>query len=89
MNRALVRRVTAAMASMLQHTVGTARVVIGFDARQGSRAFAEDAARVLAGSGHHVLLFEQVVLLKVGPRGWLAQGRRRAHDHRQPQPTDG
>lgn len=57
MNRALVRRVTAALPSWLQ----PGPVVIGFDARRGSRAFAEDAARVLTERGIVVYAFAEVV----------------------------
>ncbi len=54
MNRALVRRVTAGLGDYLLATVPGAAgdgVVIGYDGRIGSREFAEDAARVLAGKG--------------------------------------
>jgi len=61
MNRALVRRVTAAVGATLSERSASALVVIGFDARDGSRLFASDAARVLGGLGHRVRLFEQVV----------------------------
>ena len=61
MNRALVRRVAAGVASMLREYRGSALVVIGFDARDGSQQFAEDATRVLCGAGHRVHIFENVV----------------------------
>ncbi|TNE91355.1 MAG: phospho-sugar mutase [Deltaproteobacteria bacterium] len=57
MNRALVRRVAAAIGATLQ--VGT--VVIGYDARKNSRAFAEDSACVLGAMGLKVVLFEDMV----------------------------
>ncbi|HET7501883.1 MAG TPA: phospho-sugar mutase [Kofleriaceae bacterium] len=54
MNRVLVRKVTAGLATYLIANVPDARqrgVVIGHDARHNSRAFAEDTARVLGGVG--------------------------------------
>lgn len=54
MNRAVVRRVTAGLATVLRDHVpgaGERGVVVGCDARRGSHAFADDAARVLAGAG--------------------------------------
>lgn len=54
MNRALVRRVAAAIGSVVQ----TGTVVIGFDARKNSRVFAEDSASVLGAMGLHVYLFD-------------------------------
>ncbi len=48
MNRAVVRRAAAGLAAHL----GPGRTVaVGYDARHGSAAFAEDSARVLAGAG--------------------------------------
>jgi phosphomannomutase len=53
MNRAVVRRAAAGLAAHL----GAGRsVAIGFDARRGSRAFAEDSAAVLAGAGLRALV---------------------------------
>ena len=53
MNSLLVRRLAAALASALAGRVTgrPPRVVLGFDAREGSAVFVEDAAGVLAGSG--------------------------------------
>jgi phosphomannomutase len=54
MNRVLVRKVSAGLAAYLLAHVPDARergVVIGRDARHGSREFAEDTARVLGGAG--------------------------------------
>ncbi len=52
MNRAVVSRVAAGLAAH----IGVGRVVIGFDGRHHSDAFARQAARVLAGAGLEVLL---------------------------------
>ena len=54
MNRAVVRRAAAGLVGYLEGTEGP--VVIGFDARHGSRDFAEDTARVVAGAGRRALL---------------------------------
>ncbi len=56
MNRALVRRATAGVAAWLQAEGLVGPVVVGLDARHGSRAFAEDTAAVLAGAGFPVRL---------------------------------
>jgi phosphomannomutase len=56
MNRALVRRATAGVATWLRAHGATGPVVVGRDARHGSAAFAEDAAAVLAGAGWPVLV---------------------------------
>ncbi len=61
MNRAMVRRTTAAVAEVLVGRVpGAAKrgVVVGYDGRRMSREFAEDAARVLAGQGLVAHLFD-------------------------------
>jgi phosphomannomutase len=61
MNRALVRRVTAGLANYLLETVPDSwkkGVVVARDGRRMSPEFAEDAARVLAGSGIPVHLFD-------------------------------
>jgi phosphomannomutase len=54
MNRALVRRATAGVATWLRGTRVEGPVVVGRDARHGSAAFAADAAAVLAGAGWEV-----------------------------------
>ncbi len=54
MNRVLVRKVTAGLATYIAAKIpnaGARGVVIGHDARHNSRVFAEDTARVLAGLG--------------------------------------
>lgn len=64
MNRALVRRVSAGLAAYLLHTVPDATergVVVGFDGRHGSRAFAADTAAVLGAAGVPVFLHDELV----------------------------
>jgi len=60
MNRAVVIRAAAGLARYLRDTVGatgaTPRVVIGYDARHGSAAFARDTAAVMVGAGVEALL---------------------------------
>lgn len=56
MNRALVRRASAGFGRHLLAEFSGGAVVIGYDARHGSRAFAEDSARVLKGLGLKVFL---------------------------------
>jgi phosphomannomutase len=53
-NRATVRRITAGLARYLHGAAGRP-VVIGFDARRRSEAFADEAASVLTGAGLRVL----------------------------------
>ncbi|MEO6318587.1 MAG: phospho-sugar mutase [Acidimicrobiales bacterium] len=54
MNRALVRRATAGVATWLHEQGVDGPVVVGRDARHGSAEFAEDTAAVLAGAGFPV-----------------------------------
>jgi phosphomannomutase len=69
MNRVLVRVVAAALAQVILDHQGIIdhqgpddpHVVVGFDARHGSRAFANDTARVLAARGIRCTLFADVV----------------------------
>ncbi len=57
MNRLVVRQATAGFAAWLvEHGHGGGLVVVGHDARHGSRSFAEDAAAVLAAAGFSVAL---------------------------------
>lgn len=56
MNRALVRRATAGVAAWLRAEGLDGPVVVGLDARHGSRRFADDTAAVLAGAGFPVRL---------------------------------
>lgn len=67
-NRALIRQVTAGFGRyLLALDAGNAQkgVVVGFDGRHNSRAFAEDAAAVLATLGITVHLFDDVVATPV------------------------
>jgi phosphomannomutase len=62
MNRAVVIRATAALASWLAGAGHAgAPVVVGYDARHGSATFAADAAAVLAAAGHRVHLTDRPV----------------------------
>ncbi len=61
MNRANVRWVTAGLAAYVKQHAPDGVVVVGFDGRHNSDVFAEDTARVLAGAGLTVLLFDEVV----------------------------
>jgi phosphomannomutase len=64
MNRAVVIRTTAGLASYLATAVPDARargVVIGCDARRMSRTLTEDAASVLSAAGYRVMVFPTVV----------------------------
>ncbi len=58
MNRAVVIRTTAGLASRIVRT-GVGPVVVGFDARPTSRRFAEDTAGVLLAAGIPVAFFEE------------------------------
>lgn len=61
MNRAVVIRTTAGLASYLDASgvPADSPVVVGFDARPTSRTFAEDTAGVLAASGRRVVYFPE------------------------------
>ncbi|MEC8194045.1 MAG: phospho-sugar mutase [Myxococcota bacterium] len=63
MNRALVRRVAQALGAYLIDTVDGAKerpIVVGFDGRHGSRAFAADSAGILMNQGFTVYAFDAV-----------------------------
>src|SRR5699024_8643522 len=60
MNRAAVARAAAGLGAVLTEQVGDEPVVvIGYDARHGSKQFALDSAEILAGAGARVHLFDQ------------------------------
>jgi phosphomannomutase len=64
MNRAVVMRVTRALADWLLQRVPDAKILpilLGWDGRASSRGFAEDTAGVLAAAGLTVRYFEQPV----------------------------
>ncbi|WP_432496594.1 phospho-sugar mutase [Kineococcus gypseus] len=56
MNRAVVQRAAAGLGAWLTARFERPRVVVGLDARNGSRAFADDSAAVLTAAGCEVLL---------------------------------
>lgn len=60
MNRAVVIRASAGLCAFLTERVGPDFVVvIGYDARHGSRQFAEDTAAVVTGAGGRALLLPE------------------------------
>ncbi len=61
MNRAVVIRTTAGLASYLDKSgiPPEIPVIVGFDARPTSKTFAEDTAGVLAATGRHVIYFPE------------------------------
>jgi phosphomannomutase len=61
MNRAVVIRAAAGLASYLKDTVAGDTVVIGYDARHQSHAFAEDTAAVVTGAGLHAVLLPRAL----------------------------
>ncbi|WP_432542444.1 phospho-sugar mutase [Kineococcus sp. SYSU DK002] len=56
MNRAVVQRAAAGLGAWLTGRFERPRVVVGLDARNGSREFADDSAAVLTAAGCEVLL---------------------------------
>ncbi|WP_430780804.1 phospho-sugar mutase [Actinoplanes sp. G11-F43] len=56
MNLAVVTRAAAGLATWLDARGGTGPLVIGYDARHGSKEFAERTARVATGTGRQALL---------------------------------
>ncbi len=56
MNRAVVTRAAAGLAAYLTTHGATGPVVVGYDARHKSDAFARDTAEVMEGAGIHALL---------------------------------
>ncbi|NMO50357.1 phospho-sugar mutase [Actinoplanes sp. TBRC 11911] len=56
MNLAVVTRAAAGLVSWLAARGGTGPLVIGYDARHGSKAFAEQTARVATGAGREALV---------------------------------
>ena len=60
MNIYTVRKATQGLADYLNTRYASSRVVICFDSRIKSDVFAKEAARVLAGNGIHVCLFDEL-----------------------------
>src|SRR5690606_8267721 len=74
MNRVVVRRAAAALARWLDDHHARGPVVIGRDARHGSREFAEDSARIIAATGRDVVLADGVVPTPLLARAVVALG---------------
>jgi phosphomannomutase len=74
MNRVVVRRTAAALAAWLVEHRVPGPVVVGRDARHGSREFAEDSARVIAGAGREVVLADGLLPTPVLARAVLSLG---------------
>ena len=56
MNRAVVRAAAAGLTTWLGDQGARGQLVIGFDARRGSREFAEETARVSTGAGRPAMV---------------------------------
>ncbi|MDO5049580.1 MAG: phospho-sugar mutase [Actinomycetaceae bacterium] len=62
MNRAVVIRAAAGLTAFLQERVGSDfHLVVGYDARYGSKQFARDTAAVATAAGARVSLFDQAL----------------------------
>jgi phosphomannomutase len=61
MNLAVVRQATAGLVAWLADRDPDRPLIIGFDARRGSRAFAEEAARVATGAGRRAQIMPRVL----------------------------
>ena len=61
MNRAVVRAAAAGLVAYLDAERADGPVVIGYDARRGSTAFAEETARVCTGTGRTALLLPRIL----------------------------
>ena len=61
MNLAVVRQAAAGLVAWLVERDPTRPLVIGYDARRGSRRFAEETARVATGAGRQALLLPRVL----------------------------
>jgi phosphomannomutase len=60
MNRVLVSQAAAGIAKYLKDNFDDPSVVIGYDARKNSDAFAKDSAEIFAGFGVHAFLFPEL-----------------------------
>jgi phosphomannomutase len=61
MNLAVVRAAAAGLVAWLAAHDAAGPIVIGYDARHGSRAFAEETARVATGAGRRAMLMPRVL----------------------------
>ena len=61
MNLAVVRRAAAGLVAWLADRDSDRPLVVGYDARRNSRAFAEETARVAAGAGRRALVLPRVL----------------------------
>jgi len=61
MNLAVVRQAAAGLVAWLAERDPTRPLVIGYDARRGSRRFAEETAKVATGAGRRALLLPRVL----------------------------
>ena len=90
MNLAVVRQAAAGLVAWLAERDPDRPLVIGYDARRGSRAFAEETARVATGAGRRALVLpRRAAHAGTGARGARARRVRRGDGHREPQPAAG